>query len=199
MITVDVKIDLFSKMVREKGISKDLETLKLLNKKYDKVLKETESKFEEERKIYLGEMKNKAIEDRYKLLSKTESENQKCILIKKNELFNKFKEDLISAIEDFTFTEDYKRIFLDKFNNAIADFIESDDILIGVKARDLNFIPAEMKTLIDEKIIGGFYFIKNERIKYDYTLNSELNMIDNFLGCMINDLFEQREEVENEE
>lgn len=199
MITVDVKIDLFSKMVREKGISKDLETLKLLNKKYDKVLKETESKFEEERKIYLEEMKNKAIEDRYKLLSKTESENQKCILIKKNELFNKFKEDLISAIEDFTFTEDYKRIFLDKFNNAIADFIESDDILIGVKARDLNFIPAEMKTLIDEKIIGGFYFIKNERIKYDYTLNSELNMIDNFLGCMINDLFEQREEVENEE
>lgn len=199
MITVDVKIDLFSKMVREKGISKDLETLKLLNKKYDKVLKETESKFEEERKIYLGEMKNKAIEDRYKLLSKTESENQKCILIKKNELFNKFKEDLISAIEDFTFTEDYKRIFLDKFNDAIADFIESDDILIGVKARDLNFIPAEMKTLIDEKIIGGFYFIKNERIKYDYTLNSELNMIDNFLGCMINDLFEQREEVENEE
>jgi len=195
MITVDVKIDLFSKMVREKGISKDLETLELLNKKYDRVLKETESKFEKERKIYLEGIKNKAIEDKHKLLSKAKSESQKCILIKKNELFNKFKEDLILAIEDFTFTDDYKKFFLDRINNAIADFIESDDILIGVKARDLNFIPAEMKTLIDEKIIGGFYFIKNERIKYDYTLNSELDMIDNFLGCMINDLFEQHEEV----
>ena len=77
--------------------------------------------------------------------------------------------------------------------------MEKDDLVIGLKARDFILVKDDIETIIDDKILGGFYIIKSGRIKYDYTLNSEVNRIDEFLGLMIESLYETSEEESHED
>lgn len=190
-----MKIELFSKMVIEKNLSEDKATLEALNLKHAKVLDDMERKCSKERDAYLEHVKTKARDQERRLLSKARSEAQKEVLIKKNELLIKFKSELIEAIKSFAVTEEYEAYFHERFKRALSAQANEDNLLVGLKARDLAYVPYEMKTVIDDEIIGGFYMIKNGKIKYDYTLNSEVDEIEEYLGCMINSLFNPSQEA----
>ena len=154
-----------------------------------------EHKCAKQRDDYLEQVKLRAKAQERKLLSKARSEAQKKIIIKKNELLVALKKDLMAEIELITLTEEYEHYFHTHFEEAMKPLADEDDLLIGLKARDLAYIPFEMKTFIDDKIIGGFYIIKNGKVKYDYTLNSEVDDLEEYLGCMINALFNPTQEA----
>ncbi|GAU77904.1 hypothetical protein [Fusibacter sp. 3D3] len=188
-------MELFSKMVMEKNLSEDKATLEALNLKYAKVLDDMEQKCSKERDTYLEHVKNKAKDQERRLLSKAHSESQKKVLIKKNALLIKLKNEIVEAIEAFAITEAYEAYFHERFERALSPHQNDDNLVVGLKARDLAYVPYEMKTIIDDGIIGGFYMIKNGKIKYDYTLNSEVDEIEEYLGCMINALFNPSQEA----
>lgn len=190
-----MKIELFSKMVAERNLSEDKAILAALNLKHAKVLDDMEQKCTNQRDAYLEQVKVKAKEQERKLLSKAHSEAQKKIIIKKNELLVVLKKALMAEIELITLTEEYEHYFHSRFEEAIKPLADEDDLLIGLKARDLAYVPYEMKTYIDDKIIGGFYIIKNGKVKYDYTLNAEVDELEEYLGCMINTLFNPAQEA----
>jgi len=185
-------------MVMEKGASEDRRVLEALNRKYAQILDDLEVKYHEQRSQYLEGVTKRALQDKNKLLSKTESEIQKKIIIKKNELFNRLMTDLKSAIMNFTESTGYAAYFKEKFEKAMQDFEGEDDVLVGVKAFDVDLLPINMRSQIDDTIIGGFYLVKNGRVKYDYTLNTELEHIMDDLGWQVNALFEDDEEIQNE-
>lgn len=194
-----MKIELFSRMVIEKNLSEDRRILEALNRKHAKVLDDMENRCQKQREIYLENIEEKANDRKRRMLSKAHSEAQNRLLVKKNEMVGVMKRELMDALEKETMTEAYKRYFNRRLAEALSNFVEKDDLVIGVKARDFILVKEDIETTIDEKILGGFYIIKGGRIKYDYTLNSEVNRMDEYLGLMIETLYETSEEDSHED
>lgn len=186
-------------MVIEKNLSEDRRILEALNRKHAKVLDDMENRCQKQREIYLENIEEKANDRKRRMLSKAQSEAQNRLLVKKNEMVGVMKRELMDALEKETMTEAYKRYFNKRLAEALSNFVEKDDLVIGVKARDFILVKEDIETTIDEKILGGFYIIKGGRIKYDYTLNSEVNRMDEFLGLMIETLYEPSEEDSHED
>jgi vacuolar-type H+-ATPase subunit E/Vma4 len=194
-----MKIELFSRMVIEKNLSEDRRILEALNRKHAKVLDDMESRCQKQREAYLENIEEKASDRKRRILSKAHSEAQNRLLVKKNEMVGVMKRELMDALEKETMTDAYKSYFNKRLAEALSNFVEKDDLVIGVKARDFILVKDDIETTIDEKILGGFYIIKGGRIKYDYTLNSEVNRMDEFLGLMIETLYESSEEDSHED
>jgi vacuolar-type H+-ATPase subunit E/Vma4 len=194
-----MKIELFSRMVIEKNLSEDRRILEALNRKHAKVLDDMESRCQKQREAYLENIEEKASDRKRRILSKAHSEAQNRLLVKKNEMVGVMKRELMDALEKETMTDAYKSYFNKRLAEALSNFEEKDDLVIGVKARDFILVKDDIETTIDEKILGGFYIIKGGRIKYDYTLNSEVNRMDEFLGLMIETLYESSEEDSHED
>lgn len=194
-----MKIELFSRMVIEKNLSEDRRILEALNRKHAKVLDDMEIRCQKQREAYLENIEEKANDRKRRILSKAHSEAQNRLLVKKNEMVGVMKRELMDALEKETMTDAYKFYFNKRLTEAMSNFVEKDDLVIGVKARDFILVKDDIETTIDEKILGGFYIIKGGRIKYDYTLNSEVNRMDEFLGLMIETLYETSEEDSHED
>ncbi len=194
-----MKIELFSRMVIEKNLSEDRRTLEALNRKHAKVLDDMESKCQRQREIYLENIEEKAKDRKRRILSKAYSEVQNRLLVKKNEMVIALKLELMDALEKETLTDAYKVYFKKRLAEAMKNFKEKDDLVIGLKARDFTLVRDDIETIIDDKILGGFYIIKGGRVKYDYTLNNEVDRIDDFLGLMIETLYETSEEESHED
>ncbi len=194
-----MKIELFSRMVIEKNLSEDRRILEALNRKHAKVLDDMENRCQKQREAYLENIEEKANDRKRRILSKAHSEAQNRLLVKKNEMVGVMKRELMDALEKETMTDAYKVYFNRRLTEAMSNFVEKDDLVIGVKARDFILVKDDIETTIDEKILGGFYIIKGGRIKYDYTLNSEVNRMDEFLGLMIETLYETSEEDSHED
>ena len=186
-------------MVIEKNLSEDRRILEALNRKHAKVLDDMENRCQKQRETYLENIEDKAYDRKRRILSKALSEAQNRLLVKKNEMVGIMKLELMDALEKETMTDDYKVYFKKRFAEAVKNFVEKDDLVIGLKARDFILVKDDIETIIDDKILGGFYIIKSGRIKYDYTLNSEVNRIDEFLGLMIESLYETSEEESHED
>lgn len=186
-------------MVIEKNLSEDRRTLEALNRKHAKVLDDMESKCQRQREIYLENIEEKAKDRKRRILSKAYSEVQNRLLVKKNEMVIALKLELMDALEKETLTDAYKVYFKKRLAEAMKNFKEKDDLVIGLKARDFTLVRDDIETIIDDKILGGFYIIKGGRVKYDYTLNNEVDRIDDFLGLMIETLYETSEEESHED
>jgi len=189
-----MKIELFSKMVIEKNLSEDRRTLEALNRKHAKVLDDMEMRCQKQRDIYLENVEDKANDRKRRILSKAYSEVQNRLLVKKNELVKAMKLELMDALEKETSTDAYKSYFKKRLFEAMKSFEEKDGLVIGLKAKDFSLVNEDIETVIDDKVLGGFYIIKSGRVKYDYTLNSEVDRIDEFLGLMIETLYNKAEE-----
>ena len=186
-------------MVIEKNLSEDRRILEALNRKHAKVLDDMENRCQKQREIYLENIEEKANDRKRRMLSKAHSEAQNRLLVKKNEMVGVMKRELMDALEKETMTEAYKLYFNRRLAEALSNFVEKDDLVIGVKARDFILVKEDIETTVDEKILGGFYIVKGGRIKYDYTLNSEVNRMDEYLGLMIETLYETSEEDSHED
>ena len=194
-----MKIELFSRMVIEKNLSEDRRILEALNRKHAKVLDDMENRCQKQREAYLETIEDKANDRKRRILSKALSEAQNRLLVKKNDILGVMKVELMEALDKETLTDAYKVYFKKRLAEAMKSFEEKDDLVIGLKSRDFILVSDDIETTIDDKILGGFYIVKGGRIKYDYTLNSEVNRIDEFLGLMIETLYETSEEDSHED
>jgi hypothetical protein len=194
-----MKIELFSKMVKEKALTEPMRKLEELNIKHAQILDDMESKCEASRSEYLLGIQLKALERKRKAIAKTHSEAQNRVLKKKSDLFIKLKEELVNEVRLAVKSEGYERYFKDKFSDALKNFQTPQDLIVGVNPKDAKYLPQETRVETDSALIGGFYILKGGIEKYDFTLDSEVDAIDDYLGCMLNTLYETTGEAcENE-
>lgn len=181
---------MFSKMVKEKALSDPKSKLEELNIKYAKVLDDMESGCEHSRSKHLENIHHKASERKSKVIAKTHSEAQNRILKKKSALFVELKESLIEEIKLSVASEQYEAYFKEKLAVAMKNFDDSSELIIGVHSNDAKYLPEGASVETNDGLLGGFYILKNGSEKYDFTLNSEVDALDDYLGCMLNTLYE---------
>lgn len=182
-------------MVTEKNLSDDIKFLKELNQKHAQILDNMEAKCQRQRDEYLANIEEKAKEKKRRMISRTQSDVENQVIVKKHDILKKFKAEVMEAVMKESLNDNYKLHFKEKFSNALASVIDEDDLVIGIKANDTELVPSKYKTIVDEQLLGGFYIVKGNRVKYDYTLNSEVDRIDDYLGCLINSLYDTTGEV----
>jgi len=201
-------------MIHDKYLDEESKKLDQLNAKYAQIIDEMENQFTNLRTEYLGKIELRALEQSQKILSKTKAEALHKKIVKKNELLKRLKETLTQSVEKEMTTEGYRKYLLEKYEQVYATFDSQDALIIFANSRDVQWlqehlpqtipqtisqtIPQTIPQLliqVDNSLIGGFYIVKNEIERYDYSLNSEIEATENLLGCMIRHLFESTEEV----
>lgn len=195
MITIEMKIELFSKMVREKALLDPKRKLEELNIKHAQILDDMEVKCEESRSDFLMEIQNKAIAKKRKKVAKANYEVQNRILIKKKELFEALKNDLIDEVKKSVRSKGYERYFEEKFERVMKTRNASEKPVVWVRSDDVKLLPKGTDIGIDDELLGGFYIIVGEREKYDFSLNGEVDGLDDYLGCMLSNLFDHTREA----
>lgn len=195
MITIEMKIELFSKMVKDKALSEPKRKLEELNIKHAQILDDMESGCERSRSKYLLGIQHKALERKSKVIAKTHSEAQNRILKKKSDLFHSLKESLVDEVKKAVDSEQYGAYFKEKLSLALKNFDDLEALVIGVHSNDMKYLPEGISAETNDALLGGFYIIKGGNEKYDFTLDSEVNALDDFLGCMMNTLYETTGEV----
>ena len=185
-----MKIELFSKMVKEKALSEPKRKLEELNIKHAQILDDMESGCEASRSEYLLGIQHKAMERKSKVIAKTHSEAQNRILKKKSELFQTLKESLVDEVKKSVSSVEYEEYFKDKLARALKNFEDLEELVIGVNPNDAKYLPEGTSVETSDGLLGGFYILKGGSEKYDFTLDSEVDALDDYLGCMLNTLYE---------
>ena len=189
MITIEMKIDLFSKMVREKALTEPKRVLDALNIEHAKILDEMEHSCEASRQKYLEGVYQKQSDKQKRAIAKAHSDAKSLILKKKRDLLAQLKDSLKSEIEAITESPGYKTKFPECVREAFKK-IGNGDVVVVARSADLALLPQDIVSRVDNGIMGGFYVIKNKAEKYDFTLNSELDGLDAIMGCMMNTIYE---------
>ncbi len=190
MTTVETKIKVFERMILEKDLFDARKKLGVAISQNESAVAEAKKTCLHQREEYLKQIKEKAMADQVKIVLKAKEEAKQQILRKKQELLEKMNGQVIQKMEAFADTDAYADYFLQRFEMAMAEFQEKADLLIGVRTKDLNLIKEKSSVVVDETIIGGFYLIQSKKVKYDYTLNREVESVRDELGLAIHALLQ---------
>lgn len=199
MVTVEAKLKLFEVMVREKELSADRKKLKEVIQSNLLAVDQVNEACFKQRNEYVEKMEKKAVVDRQNLVLTARAEAQRQVLAKKAELIEQMNRQLKKRVEAFANTEAYSAYLIQSLQEALKDFENKNDLLIGVKTNDLGIIKGQIPTITDDTIIGGFYLIREGKVKYDFTLNREVERMHGFLGKAVNELLQSIEEESSSE
>ncbi len=202
MITLDNKMELFSKVVLEK-IKKEYNlTMKEIDERHLIVRREKMQDSEKESQIYVRDMQNRAIEERKKIVSKAKGQARKNILIKREELFIKLNGLIVGEIKSLCKSKEYEPLLDKKINEILPDIIlldgeliilcrENDSMMIKETLKK-NGIENPLKIVNDENILGGFTIIHRLKgIKINLSLNSIIDENKVYIGSLIYELLEE--------
>lgn len=145
-----------------------------------------------ENDAYFETVLKKAERDKKKILSKAYTAAQNILLVKKAKLIDELDLYLQDEIKKFISNGRYKKYFTQKFQEAMAQFPSSENMVIYLRAEDQRLInTANFQTETSENLLGGFYIIKDQKVKYDYTIDSVLAENQDFIGLLIHQLIEE--------
>ncbi|MTI70669.1 MAG: hypothetical protein FH751_10515 [Firmicutes bacterium] len=191
MITVEEKLNTFSKLVYER-VKKESETsLNSMHEKNNKLLKEHREKMKKradkiiEKKIKDGEIKKR------EMISNANASIKKQILNKKKEMLKDILQGVKNLAFEFTEKKEYENYFKKTFKEVVKDFKEGEKIDLYLTNKDLEkfdkFINTYNKTNInfksaDDSIIGGVIAIKGDSFKIDASLKTLVEDNKDILG-----------------
>ncbi|MTI66100.1 MAG: hypothetical protein FH753_05795 [Firmicutes bacterium] len=191
MITVEEKLNTFSKLVYER-VKKESETsLNSIHEKNNKILKEHREKIKKkaekiiEKKIRDGEIKKR------EMISNANTSIKKQILNKKKEMLKDILQGVKNLAFEFTEKKEYENYFKKTFKEVVKDFKKGEKIDLYLTNKDLvkfdkflntyNEIKIDLKSA-DESIIGGVIAIKGDSFKIDASLKTLVEDNKDILG-----------------
>lgn len=191
-----MKIELFSKMVREKALTEPKRVLDALNKRHAQILDDMETACEAARVTHLEGVYRKHYDKQRRAIAKAHSDAQSRVLRKRSELLESLRDGLRLEVKGLLDSPEYVVRFTRQLDEAIGSMGDADALLVVMRSGDAEKLPdwvktkVMVKTKVDDALLGGFYIIKDGVEKYDFTIDRALDEMDAFLGCMMNTLYE---------
>ncbi|WP_139257997.1 hypothetical protein [Dethiosulfatibacter aminovorans] len=170
----------------EKHSSENKIKLRELEKKYDEMMEELEKKALEEDEKYFEKMRKKGNLEGKKIISKAKVSYQNEILVTKSRMLDSFNEYLLEKIQEYIESDNYDSWFLENLEEAGGNFSEDDKLRIIMRENDRKYLDgSEMTVEISDEVLGGFYIIANEKVKYDYSIEGKIMEASDYIGCLI--------------
>jgi len=186
-------------MVLENELIDDRRALKKLETQHARDLEALKLDCRKQRKEYVEKMKAKASDDAVKIRMKVEAETRMLILKKREALRQRMSHDLLDRLRTFANSKAYEDYFHRELAKALEMVTDSSSLSIGVNPRDLDRIKDCYEKKGDESVVGGFYLIQNGAIRYDFTLNREMEKVMPILGARLKVLLDSMEEESHDQ
>jgi len=201
MITVEKKLNIFSKLILEKERTKLNEKLQEIKENNEKIIKEKRDKAKVKAKQLIESKVNKGNVEKNAMISKATNEAKNKILNKKKELLDRTVEEIKNKARQFANSQEYENYFLKAVKDALAEFNDGKGISLyilpedikrfqeklnstivnsGLKIEDVEIIPST------EDIIGGVIVVnKVQSIRIDASISSTIEEKRETIGYML--------------
>lgn len=206
MITLDNKIELFSKLVLDKARGEYKEAMAQLEAVHAQKRQEMEASLEKQGRQYTREMESRAQHEKKKIISRAKGQARKNVLVKKEELFLQLKERLVKEIRRYCETERYPVFLKEKIDRSREELLvlrgeltvicrSSDEELIRHLLREAG-LENPLVFDFDDEILGGLTLVDHDRgVKVTMTIDSVIEENTVYLGGLIHDLLREAGEL----
>ncbi|EOD01368.1 V-type ATP synthase subunit E [Caldisalinibacter kiritimatiensis] len=163
MVTVEEKLNIFSKLVFEKVKNECDMKLKIMRDENKKIIEDYKAKKEKEgkdiieKKIKSGEQKKK------QLISKAKNETKRKILSKKNELLDKLTDEVKEKVKQYTEHNVYEEFLNETLNKILIDFKNENKIVLYMTENDINKYKSKVISFFNYKKYNGIFEIKVDK------------------------------------
>lgn len=201
MITVEEKLNIFSKLIFEKVQNESDEILDKMYRENKKIIED----YRDEIKKKEDELINKKVRsgqlEKNRMISDANSEYKKNILNKNNDLFKRMIRQIERLAREFTTSEKYVQFLNKILMNVLSEFEKDESITIFVMKKDYEkHIENILKSLIDNNfdtnrvkieiipkdIIGGVIIVNSiNTIRIDLSIKNKIEENKNYIGQML--------------
>lgn len=170
MVTIEQKLTLFSKLLSQDIKEESSEKFEALEKEYDKRIAESKAEVDKEAAEIIDQAKRRAELKKVELISRGKLASKKEQMSIKEELINRFMEELEKNVRDFVTKEAYKT-YLKKIIKGLTGLAEyKNDLVIYLTKHDyevnqefikeelgkLNIMPEQLSfEVMPQDILGG--------------------------------------------
>jgi len=201
MITVEKKLNIFSKLILEKEQSESDTKLEEMKKNNEKIIQEHKEKIEEKARQLINNRVNKANAEKNAIISKVTSEAKNKILAKKKELLDRTIEGVKNKARQFTDTPEYEAYLINSVLEALLALKGEQGISIYLLQKDIDKFSEKLTALIiqngfnqsdiemipsNNDIIGGVVAInKAKTIRIDAAISTVIEDNEGIIGQML--------------
>ncbi|SHJ64926.1 V-type ATP synthase subunit E [Paramaledivibacter caminithermalis] len=203
MITVEEKLDVFTKLVLEKVQREYEEKKREIEEKNNKIIKEYRLEIDKKCHKTIENIVNRGKIEKNRLISKAKVEGKRIVLGKKEELLEKLIKNIEAKALQFTYEDDYKDYLknnlyailknLENKNSIILFFTERDrrrydrNITDILKEKGFDIEKVKLEEL-DSSLIGGVIGMDQEKtIKIDCCIKTQIYDNKELIGQMLYD------------
>lgn len=205
-VTIEDKIELFSKMIFGKIETNSSERRQAFVGKYEEELSKLEKEIEEKKVELLNAADLKAERERMKLLAQLKSQEQRKLVASRQKFIDRVIALLYDHAEKLTATEDYKLVLKKALEGLSKDLKDSRLIHFYVLQKDVDIFSQVLKDNIEKfgsdfkyvieaapvDILGGFIAEDREKLlQIDFSLRNMVEEYRDTVGAAITRKFEE--------
>lgn len=198
MITIDEKINLFTKIVYDLVEKENRLTIEKYNKEFGSLIEEKRQEFIREAQEILSKRKKNLEKEKLQIISKARIQQKKILLEKRKELLERMIIEVENVSREFVKSQKYKDMFIKELKCAFNEVRGSNEFTICLTDEDAKdferdiidiFSGKKVSVLRDNGIIGGFILTdRDKNIKFDLSFYSRISNSRNLIGEKLLDL-----------
>ncbi len=188
MVTIEQKLEMFSKLLHRSMSDKFSDEMDKIRKSYEARLQSNRIEVDREAEELLNKSQKKAVAERAEMISKIRISIKKDYMAAKEKFFDVMMEQLVSKISIFTQSSDYGEYLISLAKKLYAEDPSPEALTIYMTDRDREkyaerikeeFVSSHQKELsvkvADDSIIGGFIAENpNRNIRINFSIKALL-------------------------
>lgn len=205
-VTIEDKIELFSKLIFEKIETNSSEKRQNLIEKYEEELSKLEKEIERRKTELLKAAALKAEREKMKLFAQLKGQEQRKLITSKQKLIDRVMDMLYSYAKKLSSTEDYKKVLDKALDNLSKNLNGSqlihfyilqneNDIFLQALQDNISKFGRDFKYVVEAApgdILGGFIAEDREKLlQIDFSLRSIIEEYRDNVGAAITRRFEE--------
>lgn len=201
MITVEEKLDVFTKLVLEKVQKEYEEKRKEIEERNSKVIRKHRLEINDKAKRIVENMVSRGEIQKNRVISRAKVDSKRVVLSKKEELLEKLVKNIEVKAVQFTYEGDYKGYFESSLYEVLENLKNRASIILFLTDKDRSKYEEEALKIakekgfdvekveiqsLDARMIGGVVGIDRDKtIKVDCSIKTRIEDSRNFIGEML--------------
>jgi vacuolar-type H+-ATPase subunit E/Vma4 len=208
MITVEEKLDVFTKLVLEKVQREYEEKKKEIDEKNNEIIQGHKSEISERAHKLIINITGRGEIQKNRLISRAKVEGKRIVLSKKEELLEKLIGNIEGKAVQFTYEDDYKGYIVNSLCEALENLKNKESIILFLTDKDRdryreliintvreNGFDSENTQIqrLEPGLIGGVIAIDREKtVKVDCTIKTRIEDNRNMIGRVLYDALDRK-------
>lgn len=191
MITIEEKLNLFTRIVYDKVEKQNADAINKFNQECGSIIQEKTEEFTKQAEIIEKQIEKEGEKEKLQIISKAKIQGKKLVIGKNNDIFNDAVKSVLECAKTFTDTEQYRSMLFKDISSAIRELNDSTHMELCLTEKDAKryrediekaFEGRKLEISCNDSLVGGFVLIdiaKNMKIDMSYVdrVNSSRDII----------------------